>query len=138
MEIKAYNYLPEEARAIRQAVFVNEQGFREEFDSIDNTAVHAVAFIDKAPAATGRVFSEGSDGTYTIGRLAVAKDLRKTGVGSEVLKFLENEAKKLGAKRFELHAQIQAKPFYEKNGYKAEGDVFLDQFSPHILMVKSL
>lgn len=138
MEIKAYNYLPEEARTIRQAVFVDEQGFKEEFDSIDNTAVHAIAFIDGEPAATGRVFSEGADGTYVIGRLAVAKNARKTGVGSEVLKFLENEAKKLGAKRFELHAQMQAKPFYEKNGYKAEGDVFLDQFSPHILMVKSL
>lgn len=52
MIIKAYEKLPEEAHFIRQTVFVEEQGFREEFDTIDNTAVHAVGFADGTPIPT--------------------------------------------------------------------------------------
>ena len=35
-----YDALPPEAAAIRQAVFVEEQGFQEEFDAIDRHALH--------------------------------------------------------------------------------------------------
>ncbi len=37
---------------------------------------------------------------------------------------------------FVLDAQIQALPFYEKLGYVAEGDVFMDAGIPHLLMRK--
>lgn len=138
MIIKGYSFLPDEARHIRQTVFVEEQGFNEEFDTIDNTALHAVAFDKENPVATGRIFPSEQDGTYLLGRLAVMKDYRKSGVGSEMLKFLENEAVKLGAGKIELHAQFRAKGFYEKNGYTAEGDIFLDESEPHITMTKAL
>ena len=46
MEVSIYSELPDEARAIRQAVFVEEQGFQEEFDDIDNTeAAHLVGLL---------------------------------------------------------------------------------------------
>lgn len=138
MIIKSYNFLPDEARLVRQTVFVEEQGFNEEFDTIDNVALHAVAFGNEIPAATGRIFPSEQDGTYLLGRLAVMKDYRKSGIGSEMLKFLENEAVKLGAKKIELHAQLRAKVFYEKNGYTAEGDIFLEESEPHITMTKAL
>ena len=32
MEVKIFNYLPDDAQMIRQKVFVDEQGFKEEFD----------------------------------------------------------------------------------------------------------
>lgn len=41
-----YNTLPPEAAAIRQAVFVEEQGFQEEFDAIDRHALHLLLFAD--------------------------------------------------------------------------------------------
>lgn len=138
MTIKTYDYLPEEARFIRQTVFVEEQGFKEEFDSIDNTAIHAVAFIDGAPAATGRIFPSEEDGVFYLGRLAVMKEFRKGGTGSTMINHLEREAAKHGAVKIKLHAQVRAKCFYEKNGYAAEGDVFLEEFEPHITMVKTL
>ena len=34
MEVKIFNYLPDDAQMIRQKVFVDEQGFKEEFDKI--------------------------------------------------------------------------------------------------------
>ena len=138
MTIKTYNYLPEEARYIRQTVFVEEQGFKEEFDSVDNTAIHAVAFIDDSPAATGRVFPSEEDGVFYLGRLAVMKEFRKGGTGSAMIKHLEAEAENHGAAMIKLHAQVRAQGFYEKNGYTAEGEIFLEEFEPHITMVKSL
>lgn len=138
MIIKAYEKLPEEAHYIRQTVFVDEQGFREEFDTIDNTAVHAVGFADGSPVATGRIFPAEESGAYYLGRLAVLKDFRKGGTGSKMLAFLENEAAKRGASKIILHAQIQAQPFYEKNGYIAEGKPFLEESAPHITMIKNL
>lgn len=138
MIIKAYNKLPEEARSIRQAVFMEEQGFKNEFDDIDSTAIHAVGFIDGVPAATGRVFPAEEDDAYYLGRLAVRKEFRKGGTGSAIVAFLENEAAKHGASKIILHAQIQAQPFYEKNGYTAEGEPFLDETTPHITMVKKI
>lgn len=138
MIIKAYEKLPEEAHFIRQTVFVEEQGFREEFDTIDNTAVHAVGFADGAPIAAGRIFPAEENGAYYLGRLAVLKKFRKGGTGSAMIAFLENEAAKHGASKIILHAQIQAQPFYEKNGYIAEGEPFLDETTPHITMVKKL
>ena len=138
MIIKAYEKLPEEAHYIRQTVFVEEQGFREEFDTIDNTAVHAVGFIDGSPVATGRIFPAEENGAYYLGRLAVLKNFRKNGTGSKMLVFLESEAAKRGASKIILHAQIQAQPFYEKNGYIAEGEPFLEGSAPHITMMKKL
>lgn len=138
MIIKAYEKLPEEAHFIRQTVFVEEQGFEEEFDTIDNTAVHAVGFADGTPIATGRIFPAEEDGAYYLGRLAVLKDFRKGGTGSKMLSFLENEAAKRGASKIILHAQIQAQPFYEKNGYIAKGEPFLEESAPHITMIKKL
>ncbi|MCI5946825.1 MAG: GNAT family N-acetyltransferase [Oscillospiraceae bacterium] len=138
MIIKAYEKLPEEAHYIRQTVFVEEQGFREEFDTLDNTAVHAVDFIDGSPVATGRIFPAEENGAYYLGRLAVLKNFRKNGTGSKMLVFLESEAAKRGASKIILHAQIQAQPFYEKNGYIAEGEPFLEGSVPHITMMKKL
>ncbi len=138
MIIKAYEKLPEEAHYIRQTVFVEEQGFREEFDTLDNTAVHAVGFIDGSPVATGRIFPAEENGAYYLGRLAVLKNFRKNGTGSKMLVFLESEAAKRGASKIILHAQIQAQPFYEKNSYIAEGEPFLEGSAPHITMMKKL
>ena len=42
MIIESFDYLPLEAKNIRETVFVNEQGFNYEFDDIDDIATHLV------------------------------------------------------------------------------------------------
>lgn len=132
--------LPQDAHDIRKAVFVDEQGFNGEmeFDGIDPTAHHVVLYLDGKPAATGRVFPSESPEMYTIGRVAVYPQYRKHHLGQEVLGLLEQKAKTLGAKKIGLSAQCQARGFYEKSGYQASGDVYLDEFCPHIHMEKKL
>jgi predicted GNAT family N-acyltransferase len=68
--------------------------------------------------------------------MAVIDDARGKGVGRAVLLFLEDEARVRGAGRFRLDAQAHARPFYEKAGYRAFGDVFDDARIPHIRMDK--
>jgi predicted GNAT family N-acyltransferase len=123
---------------LRWTVFVEEQGVRpsDEIDPHDRAgAVHALAFIDGVPCGTGRfVFIE--PGVAKLQRMAVIDDVRGKGVGSALLRFLEDEARRRGASRFLLWAQTHARRFYEKAGYAASGEQFDDAGIPHVAMSK--
>ena len=72
MEYRFYDTLPDEAFQIRREVFVEEQGFRDEFDEDDKRAVHLVVFEEGRPIGTCRFFKKSEDGAgYLIGRIAV-------------------------------------------------------------------
>ena len=60
MTIKCFDKLPDEAVKIRTLVFVEEQGFKDEFDSIDEIATHIVMFDGDNPVAVGRFFPSES------------------------------------------------------------------------------
>jgi predicted GNAT family N-acyltransferase len=123
---------------LRWTVFVEEQGVRpsEEVDVRDHAdAMHALALLDGIPCGTGRVVFE-APGLAKIQRMAVIDDARGRGVGRALLVFLEDEARVRGAERFKLDAQVRARPFYEKAGYRAVGEVFEDARIPHIRMAK--
>ena len=47
LHMKVYPALPTEAASIRKEVFMEEQGFVEEFDEIDHQARHIVVFKGK-------------------------------------------------------------------------------------------
>ncbi|MCP6711645.1 GNAT family N-acetyltransferase, partial [Klebsiella pneumoniae] len=67
-------------------------------------------------------------------RVAVLKDYRKQGIGRDLMKYIETIAKNDGFSKAVLNGQIQAQAFYESLGYKAEGDVFLEENIEHITM----
>lgn len=122
---------------IREKVFVEEQGFVEEFDKIDEAAFFAVIYIDGEPAATGRCFADKNvSDVFHIGRVAVMSKFRKCGLGEKIMRMLEKTAIENGAVKTVLSSQLQARPFYEKCGYSAVGDVYFDQHCPHIEMIK--
>lgn len=139
MKTVIYKNLPACARELRQKVFVKEQGFRDEFDEIDATAVHLVLFADDgAPAATCRIFRSEEEKTYILGRLAVAKERRGQKLGSALLKEAENYVRIEGGRSVALHAQCRRAAFYEKAGYEKFGAVADDEGCPHIWMKKEL
>lgn len=74
---RKYDYLCEEARKIREEVFVKEQGFKDEFDSIDDKAFHLVFFDRNNAYGVCRYFKD-DNGEYVIGRVAVVKSYRKS------------------------------------------------------------
>lgn len=135
---RVYYTLPEEAVLIRQEVFVNEQGFKEEFDSIDKEAVHIVLFDGNMPVATCRFFKDNEKDTYIIGRVAVISAYRGQNLGSFILENACRLIKEAGGKKICLHSQKRVKEFYEKQGYCMYGDEDLDEGCPHVWLYKEI
>lgn len=138
MVIKKYDNLPEEAKKIREEVFIKEQGFELEFDDIDNASTHLVLFMGDIASATCRIFYDDEKKSYIIGRIAVLKSQRKHGLGGEILARAEEIVKEKGADCLMLSAQLRAIEFYKKQGYEEFGDVFYDEYCKHIWMKKEL
>ena len=128
--------------ALRMEVFVVEQGVpaAEELDAHDVTALHVLARETHNPAnivATARLIPHG-ESRAAIGRVAVRKEYRGRGVGALVMRFIEDAARQRGIAQVELGAQCYALPFYEKLGYIAEGEIYLDCAIEHRHMSKTL
>jgi predicted GNAT family N-acyltransferase len=51
---------------------------------------------------------------------------------------LDAAARELGATKIYAGSQVPVRRFYERCGYEAVGDEFLDEGQPHIMMVKAL
>jgi predicted GNAT family N-acyltransferase len=128
-----------EIAALRTRVFVEEQGVPADIeqDAADATAVHAVS-----RDGTGRVVATGrllvGDGTATIGRMAADPAVRGRGHGAAVLAELHRQAGLCGIRAIELHAQVSARGFYERAGYTADGEEYLEAGIPHVTMVRRL
>ena len=98
--VRLYNELTVESKTVRNTVFVEEQGFVDEFDETDAIAWHVVIYNGDKPLATGRVFPDSPD-VYHIGRVAVIKEYRSRGVGRMVMNALRKRRK--GLERKLLH-----------------------------------
>ena len=129
-----------DALTIRRAVFIDEQGVseEEEIDEYDGDpaetvgVVHVVAYHQAIAVATGRLMVHAPLGEHPhIGRVAVLPEYRGQGLGKAVMLALHNEAEKRGYAGVALGAQLPAIPFYEKLGYTANGDVYLDAGIEH-------
>lgn len=138
MKIENYDVLPKEARYIRTAVFVDEQGFKEEFDTLDSVSTHLVMFDSDKPIATGRFYFDNVRQEYLIGRIAVLKPYRGRGYGADIVNEAEKLIKLKGGKSAFLHSQCRAQAFYERLGYAAFGESDFDEDCPHQWMKKIL
>ena len=87
--------------------------------------------------ATARLVDKGGE-VGKVGRVAVLRDYRGKGVGALLMHFIEETARTQGFAQLILEAQCHAIPFYEKLGYVAEGDIFLDCNIEHRFMSKAL
>ena len=138
MTIKEYKQFPEEALTIRKKVFVEEQGFIDEFDEIDKISKHLLVFEEGKAIATCRVFYDQEKQSYMLGRLAVLKEYRGKKIGSKVLQAAEDVVRRDGGESILLSSQERVISFYEKQGYVKEGDSFLDEGCPHIWVRKKI
>ena len=138
MRIKVYKYLHDDAIRIRREVFIEEQGFSEEFDDIDTVATHIVAYEGDAPTGTCRLFYDERRASFVLGRLAVRKPYRGAELGSLLIREAEAQAAAKGGHFMILHSQCVAIGFYRKNRYQEFGDVEDDEGCPHIWMKKNL
>ncbi|CAN7322862.1 GNAT family N-acetyltransferase [Pseudoduganella sp. LjRoot289] len=127
-----WHTLQADCKAIRMEVFVMEQGVPAELEMDDNDAacLHAVAYdASGAPVGTGRLLPDGH-----IGRMAVRKIARGTGVGGALLQGLMAQAKARGDHAVVLGAQTHAAPFYAKHGFAIVGQEWMEAGIPHVEM----
>ncbi len=128
------NELFDDAYYIRETVFMKEQGFESEIDDLDETCIHCVVYEGEQPVACGRYYKQNAQ--IVVGRIAVLSTHRCLGLGEVVMRAIEEHT--AYTHDFVLSAQVQARGFYEKLGYHAIGDEYLDEHCPHIKMVKKV
>lgn len=125
--------------AIRRAVFIEEQQIpeAEEWDAFDETARHLLARSEGAPAGTARIILQGAQAK--IGRVAVLREFRATGLGRALMQAGLGVAHDSGCETAILDAQTYAAEFYARLGFVAEGEPFDDGSGIlHIRMRKHL
>jgi predicted GNAT family N-acyltransferase len=126
------------ALALREEVFCGEQGvsLAEERDGRDDEALHVVVVDDGVVVGTCRLLVEGT--TVKLGRMAVSRTRRGLGLARALISEAEAQARALGAQRIVLAAQLSAQALYDRAGYDAYGDVFLDAGIEHVMMARVL
>ncbi|MDO8275555.1 MAG: YbgC/FadM family acyl-CoA thioesterase [Serpentinimonas sp.] len=129
-----------DAQRVRTAVFVEEQGIalEDEWDAADADCLHVVAYNRLGqPVATARLLPAQA-GVAKLGRMAVHRVLRGTGVGRSLVSALTQAAQARGDHCLRLSAQRSAQGFYQRLGFETVGQPYDDVGIPHIDMQRLL
>ena len=139
LAVVSYQAAQEAIQTIRHLVFQAEQGVDPalDFDGRDPEAMHILALVDEQPVGTARMRDLG-DRTVKIERLAVLREFRSQGIGRKIMEFALEVLQQRQIQTVQLHAQLQAKSLYDKLGFVAIGDVFVEAGISHIKMQKQL
>jgi ElaA protein len=124
---------------LRSEVFVVEQDCAyQDLDGKDKQALHVLGVKNNTIVAYTRVFKPGDYfNEASIGRVVVAHNERQHEYGYEImnasLKAIKDFYKE---NKIKLSAQTYLKQFYNKLGFTEEGEEYLEDGIPHIVMVK--
>ena len=97
----------------------------------DDETGNLIAMLQLAP-------DHGDETKLQMRQVAVAENRQAQGLGRKLIAFCEHYASDLGVREIWLHAREQVVPFYEKLGYAAVGEIFLELGIPHMKMFKKL
>jgi len=130
----AFSTLCNAAFRLRKDVFVREQNVPEEIehDADDLTATHFVAVAAGEVVGTLRVVFKPEHAK--IGRVAVDRDWRGRGIARTMMVTAMDYCRQRGVDRFYLTAQTDKTGLYEKLGFTAFGEEFMDAGIPHLAM----
>ena len=122
----------DEITHIRNIVFVKEQCVPKniEMDGKDVDCNHFLICKKNEPIGTARLQSGGK-----IERVSILKTERKKGLGTKLMKFIINSARKKDLEKVYLHSQMDSIDFYKSLGFKAKGEMFQEAGINHMLMV---
>lgn len=126
-----WDELQQAAKMIREQVFIQEQHIAatDEWDEQDAIAVHFVGYIADQAVATARLLPN-----HSIGRVAVLKSQRGSGVGKILMQAVMAYATQQSRPFLILSSQVHAQTFYQALGFIQQGEVYLECGIPHIDM----
>ena len=121
-----------------RAVGLDMATFREKYAGVENSATHFVAVADHptGPKVVGTALLIPSDGERAkLMQMAVDPQRQHEGIGRMLVSTLESRAfGEMGVRELYCHAQASAVGFYEKLGWVAEGERFMEAGIPHLRM----
>ena len=100
MEIKRFDSLHPHAMTVRNTVFVEEQGFVDEFDDTDKIAIHLVMYDGDTPVGVCRVFRDKEENAWLLGRFAILREYRGKSNGSALLAMAEAVVRREGGRNW--------------------------------------
>lgn len=120
--------------AIRHAVFVVGQQVPVELeqDGREHNCRHYLVFDGDVAVGTARVMP--LDGAFKFQRVAVLDAYRARGVGTKLMAFMMDDIAQgdiEGRQSFVLSSQVSAIAFYERLGFEACSEVFMDAGIQH-------
>lgn len=141
LSLKLVQYGTTEYRAavsLREAVLQKPLGlsFSEHELALEKDHVHFGAFVGDELIATAVLHPQGT--TCKMQRVAVKPEKQKQGFGTKLIAFIEKEAAARGFATIYCSARDAATSFYVKHGYFFEGEDYLEDGVPHIIMRKIL
>ncbi|MBU2219345.1 GNAT family N-acetyltransferase, partial [Patescibacteria group bacterium] len=121
-----------DAKDIRRQIFQKEQGISEEldFDGKDKKSHHVVVYYKDRPIGTTRIRYLEDNKVAKIERTSVLQEFRGKDIGKQIIEYALDFLNKKGIEKVILNAQEHAKGFYEKLGFKQEGEIFKEASIP--------
>ena len=125
--------------ALRAEVFVVEQNCPyQDVDGNDLHSIHVLGYIKNQLVAYARVLGQGiSYQKYaSIGRIVTSPAVRGNNHGHDLVGVaIEVCQKKFLGQPIKISAQAHLEKFYNKHGFKATGEAYLEDDIPHIGMI---
>jgi len=131
----SWEQLEQDAKYIREQVFIQEQGIapEDEWDDLDAVVLHFIVYDKEQPIATARLLPQ-----HSVGRVAVLVSYRKQGIGKILMQHIIDYARQHKLPYLKLSAQTYVTAFYEALGFHVQGEIYEDCGIPHIDMILEL
>jgi len=124
---------------LRNEVFIVEQNCPyQDLDNKDLYAFHLMGMKENKLLAYSRLLAPGiSYSESSIGRVVSSPAARKTGIGKRLMEESILQIKNLfQTDTIRIGAQLYLNNFYESFGFIQEGDTYLEDNIPHIIMLR--
>jgi ElaA protein len=125
---------------LRNEVFIVEQNCPyQDMDNKDLISWHLMGIKENSLIAYSRLLAPGiSYSESSIGRIVSSPSARKTGMGKKLVAESIEQIKLLfKTDIIRIGAQLYLKKFYESFGFVQDGEIYLEDNIPHIIMLRN-
>ena len=123
---------------LRHAVFVVEQSIFDESDrdarDEDDATIHLIADVGGVAGGTVRIYRLDNSGLWKGDRLAVAEPLRRSVIGKRLVQKAVQTASELGGQEMVASVQVSNVHFFERLGWRRDGEPVTTYRVPHMQM----
>jgi len=126
--------------SLRQKIFVVEQNcIYEDLDDLDQGSMHVMGFDNDKLTCYARVLQGDAynDSYMHIGRVVVDMDYRSRQLGHELMEYcISLSIQRYPLLDIKISAQKHLENFYNKQGFIAVGNMYLEDNIPHVAMIR--